>query len=124
MTTQRNSFMYIFGAVVIAVVALYYGFLAIDTFGLAEHEGIGRVVDKEFHEAGRTYSRQVVGGRAQTLVQARGAMYVLKLRIGDKEGKCGVTEDVYKRVKKGSRLRVTYEEKRITGSLRITGVGG
>jgi hypothetical protein len=119
---QGNRFMVIFGAVIVAGVALYFAFMVLDGVGLESHEGEARVTGKEYRESGTTYTTQVIGGTARSIPHTTGEMYILALEVDGKETQAPVTKELYSTVRTGDRLQVTYQQRRLTGALQVVDV--
>ena len=117
--TRANRFMVIFGALIITGVAVYFGFMALDGFSLESHEGVARVTDKEYREAGTTYTTQVIGGSTRTIPQTTGEMFILGLDIEGHATEAAVTKDMYSTVRTGDAVQVTYQRRRLTGALQV-----
>ena len=122
MTFRPIMFMRVFTIVVITAVVLYYVFIAVNTWSLENQQGTATVTGKEYRKPGLTYQRQPIGGRIQTLPRTTPEMYILNLEINGKKTAVAVTEEIYDRVHNGERVGVTYEARRITGTLQVLDV--
>jgi hypothetical protein len=119
---QGNPFMVIFGAVILAAVALYFGFMAADGMGLASRQATARVTGKEYRDPGTTYTTQVIGGKTHSIPRATSEMYLLGLDIDGRETQAPVTKELYSAVRTGDRLAVRYQQRRLTGGLQVLDV--
>lgn len=114
--------MYVFGGVILVGVALYFLFMAVDGQALGNTKGTARVVDKEYREAGRTYTTEIIGGQTRTIPRVTPEMYILKLEIDGRQTEAPVAKSLYDAVNKGDKVQVVYRRRRITGALQVTDV--
>lgn len=115
-----SRFIYVFAAVILAGVGLYYSFLAVDGVGLSNREGVATVTGKEYREAGTTYSTQQIGDRMQTIPQSVPDAYLLQLDLNGQMAQFPVEKSLYDEISIGDRVGVGYQEKRITGGLVVS----
>jgi len=101
---------------------LYVAFWVIDTKILASQVGDATVVDKECRKAATTYRTEQVGGTTRVIPYATPEMYILKLRVGSGEALWPVPKEFYDKARVDDQLRVRYEKRRITGSLKIVSI--
>jgi hypothetical protein len=111
------------GGFVLAGVLLYYGFIATNSMGLAEHEGTATVVSKEYRPAGTTYRPMVIGGRTHSVPQTTGEMFLIGLSLDGDDTVFAVDRSVFERLYNGNRVPVIYRKQRLTGDLRVDRLG-
>ena len=109
----------IIGGVVLAGLAIYYGFMAINSMGLPVSLGEAEIVGMEFRESSNTYATQRIGGSTQTVMRTNPAMYVLHLRLQDQEVECAVEKERFEQLSTNDQVRVEYQRYRLTGGLVI-----
>jgi hypothetical protein len=117
-----NRFMLVFGGLVLAGVVLYYAFMAVDGFGLADQQAQGIVIGKEHRPPGRTYSTQIVGNRTLVVPQTTSDAYVLRLDLRGREAAALVDKDTYDAVAPNSQVTVTLQRRRLTGAIQVVAV--
>lgn len=121
-TEKHLNFMVILGGIVLCCVAIYFLFMAINDIALEKKEGYATVAGKGYREAGRTYTTQVIGGRAHTIPQSTPEMYILMLDIAGRQIECAVSRDLYGMINAGEKVTVVYQRRRITGGLQVLDV--
>jgi hypothetical protein len=104
------------------VILLYLGFRGIDGNLLASQSATATVIAKEHRKAGTTYRTDKIGNTFRTIPYSTPEMYILKLHVGNKTVEWPVEKSFYDRTDAGSDVRVRYEKRRITGSLKILSV--
>jgi hypothetical protein len=114
--------MYILGAIILVCVVGWYSFSAIDSIGLQNQSGTGTVIAKEHREARQTYTTDIIGGQARTVARTMPEMYALRLDISGHETTATVDRDLYNSVSPHDEVRITYQRRRITGSLQVVHV--
>jgi hypothetical protein len=119
---QPYSFMPMVCAIVLAALALYFGFMAIDGFGLPEQSSLSAVLGKHFREAHQNYASQPVGNTHLVRSSTVPEMYILELDIAGTPAMAAVEKGVYDAVRNGDKLQVTYQRRRLTGTLQVTSV--
>src|ERR1700733_11871365 len=122
--TGPAQWMPVFGGVILVAIAGYFGFQALDGIGLSMQPGIAVVIGKEYRPAKKTYRTDVIGNQTRVVPQVNPEMYILKLRIGEKETVGLVERDLFNTLSNGDRLSVTYQRRRVTGGLQVVGVQG
>lgn len=111
--------MTVIGGVVLAAVACYALFMAVDGTGLSTHSASARVIDKQYREPGTTYTTQVIGGAARTLPQVTEEQFLVLLDIGGAEALAAVSQPQYRALARGQVVQVGYQQRRLTGSLQV-----
>jgi hypothetical protein len=116
---MKPNFMAILGAIVLVGVGLYYAFYAADSVGLDNLQGTAVVTAKEHRAAGQTYSTEKVGNTTRVIPRATPEMYLLKLRVEEKDTAYPVSRDIYDAILEGNQVNVTYQLRRLTGAVQI-----
>src|SRR5262245_61796631 len=112
---RSTNHMIILGAIIVVGVVLYFSFTTIDGSALGNQRGRATVAGKEYREAKRTYSTEIIGGKTRPVPRVVPEMYVLKLKFNSKEVEFAVDKDLYDAVKVGDEVQVTYQRRRLTG---------
>ena len=107
---------------IVAAVILYLGFRGVEDNLLASQSATATVIAKEHRKAGTTYRTDKIGNTFRTIPYSTPEMYILKLRIENKAVEWPVEKSFYDGTGAGSEVRVRYEKRRITGSLKILSV--
>ena len=117
--TGAVNFMPVLGGIILAVVAIYFLFTAVDGTGLATQSGRAAVVGKQYQPAGKTYTRQVIGNQTLNVPQATAEMFVLDLDLEGRRVQGTTNRSLYEALAAGDQVQVTYQQRRITGSLQV-----
>jgi len=115
-------FMPIFGAIILAGVALYYGFVAVDTLGLGNLTNLARVVGKQYVKPGTSYQPEPIGGAIITKSVQKPEVYLLKLNLTNHETYAAVGKSFYDSLNLNDQVRVSYQRRRLTGRLQVLAV--
>jgi hypothetical protein len=107
------------GAIIVVGVVLYFSFTTVDGFALGDQRGKAAVVGKEYREAKRTYSTEIIGGKSRPIPRMVPEMYILKLKFNDEEAEFSAKKDLYDAVKVGDQVQIIYQRRRITGAIKI-----
>lgn len=121
-SAQPTNIMVYLGGLILVGFVIYFCFWAINNLGLSEQSGTATVIGKAFHPAGTTYTTQKVGDRMLTIPQSTAEMYLLALRIDEKETAFAAPKEIYDRLNDGARVQVIFKRKRITGGLQVISV--
>jgi hypothetical protein len=105
--------------VIIAGVGLYYGYVALNTWGLPNQTGVATVLDKVYYAPGTTYQTLRIGGRAFVRPYQTAEAYVLKLRLSGQETPAVVEKGLYETVNTNAEVQVVYQLTRITKVLQV-----
>jgi hypothetical protein len=116
---RSGRFMHIAGIVILTGVGLYFLFMAVDGLGLKVLSAPATVVGREYREAGKTYTTQVINNRPHVLPRARPAIYILQLDVGARQAAGAVPKRLFAVIQAGDRVQVTYQQRRITGLLQV-----
>jgi hypothetical protein len=109
-------------AVVLAALALYGTFMAIDGLGLSDRPGTAIVRGKQHRQAHATYANQRVGNTTISRSQTVPAMDLLDLEIEGQPATAAVEKSIFDAVRTNDRVEVTYQQRRLTGALQVTSV--
>lgn len=120
--TDTANWMPILGGLILVAVVGYFGLRALDTVGLNTQSGTALVTGKEYVPMKKGYRTDVIGNQTRVIPQVTPEMYVLRLRIGSGETAQPVDRELFDSVSNGAHLRVTYQRRRLTGGLRVTGL--
>jgi hypothetical protein len=116
---NSQNFMAMMGAVIIILVVAYFGFQAIDSLGLEPQKASAVVVEKNYHAADKTYTTQYINKRTQVIPQITPEVYLLLLEIDGEKSEGAVPKEIYDAVRISQRVEVTFERRRLTGSLVV-----
>lgn len=119
---RPNRFMYVFGGLILVGVGLYFLLMGVDSQALDNTKGTATVVGKEYREAGRTYTTEIIGGRTRTIPRVTSEMYILKLEINGRQTEAAVAKSLYDAINNGDKVQVVYRRRRITGALQVVDV--
>ena len=122
MAQGPNPFVYVFPAVLLVAVALYFGYGALDRVGLATMQGEAQVTGKQVTPASTTYTTEVIGGRTMTRANQNPEAYVVTLQVGGETTGAAVSQDVYESLRPGTQVQVSYRRTRISKRLVVTDV--
>ncbi len=116
---SSSNFMYLFGAIILFCVAIYFLLLAIDSLGLEEKKTQVKVISKGYKQAGKTYITQIVANRPIVLPQVKPEMYILGVEIQGREIECVVDKSLFDRIEVGEEIQVLYQKRRILGKIQV-----
>jgi hypothetical protein len=120
MTPYRaNPFGFIFSAVAIGAVVLYFGYGAIDRTGLQVSTAAATVTGKQFTESGKSYFTTISGGRAWVQSQETPETYAVTLNVADERTAGVVSKQLYESLKISDKVQVSIRRTRITGRLEV-----
>lgn len=122
MQAEPNQLWVVMGGIIVAAVAIYFLFMAIDGLGLEDHQASAVITGKEYRGAKQTYRTELVGGVTRAIPQAVPEMYIVKLRIADRETESPVAKTLYDELREGDQVKVVYQQRRITGALQVKNV--
>jgi hypothetical protein len=111
--------MAVLGGIVLVGVALYYAFYAADSLGLDSRTGTAVITGKEYRPSGKTYTTERIGNNTRVIPHTTGEMYLLKLRVSNKDTAYAVSRDVYEATGEGNEVEITYQQRRLTGAVQI-----
>ena len=116
---SANPFIYIFSAIVIAAVLLYYGFGALDRMALEVRTSVATVTGKQYAEGGKTYITNIAGGRAWTQSQETPETYAVALNVGEEATVGLVSKQMFESLNAGDKVNVKIRRTRITNRLEV-----
>lgn len=122
MTQGVNPFAYVFPALALAAVALYFVYGAVDRLGLEARSAEARVTGKQFAPGSTTYTTEVVAGRTWTRADRNPDAYVVTLDVGGEVTGGMVEPQLYESLQPGERVRVTLRRTRLSRRLLVTDV--
>ena len=117
-----NPFVYIFPAVLLAAVAVYFIYGAVDRMGLEASPAEAQVTGKQFAAGSTTYTTEVIGGRTMTRANRNPEAYIVTLRVGSEESGSTVSKQLYDVLEAGQRVHVKVRRTRLSKRLLITDV--
>lgn len=117
-----NPFAFIFSALVLLAVLVYFGWGALDRAGLAEEEISAIVTGKRYYPPGTTSRTNIVAGRAWTQTDATSDAYVLELKVGQEPTAAIVSRESYDALHPGDSVRVRMHRTRLTRRLEVVDV--
>ena len=109
-------FMILFGAFILLIIIVYYGFMALNTMGLEDRSAFAEVVEKEYREEGKTYTTQIIGGRSLVRSQDTPELYIIHLELKGERISGPVNKKLYQVLRVGDDVEVIYRQRRITGT--------
>jgi len=110
------------GGIVVLLVAGYWGFLALDSWGLAEQQGSAVVRGKRYQEAHTTYVTQVINNRTTSVPQRTEEAYLLQLEVAGERTDAAVPKDLYESISESQTVNATFKRGRITGGVQVVKV--
>jgi hypothetical protein len=122
MSSSPTRLVYVFPAVLLAAVLVYYLYGAIDRAGLETREAGALVTGKQIARGSTTYNTRVAGGRAWTEATENPETYVLTFVVDGEPTGGAVDADTYESVREGDSVRVAFQRTRISRRLRVTGI--
>lgn len=122
MSQGPNPFVYIFPAVLLAAVMLYFTYGAVDRVGLATHQAEAQVTGKQHTAGSTTYTTEIIGGRTMTRPTRNPEAYVVSLRLAGETTGGVVSRELYDALTTGDRVRVSYRKTRLSKRLLVTDV--
>jgi hypothetical protein len=123
MSSQGStSFAYLFPAVALVAVVLYFAYGAIDRLGLAAHDTEAQVTGKQYAAGSTTYTTEVIGGRTMTKANKNPEAFIVTLRVGNEETGSAVSKPLYESLQAGERVRVRVRRTRLSKRLLVTDV--
>jgi type IV secretory pathway TrbF-like protein len=122
MRLAPNPFVYIFPAILLGAVLLYYLYGAVDRVGLETHDAEARVIGKQVGPGSTTYHTTVVDGRTWSQAQTNPDAYIVTLDVeGDTTGSA-VSRQLYESLDTGERVRVQFRRTRLSKRVLVTDV--
>ena len=119
---STTSFAYIFPAVVLAAVVLYFLYGAIDRVGLAAQRAEAQVTGKQYAAGSTTYTTEMIGGRTMTKANKNPEAFIVTLKVGDDETGSAVSKPLYESLQAGERVHVQVRRTRLSKRLLVTDV--
>jgi hypothetical protein len=119
---QGARVMYTVGIIVLVGMALYFGFMAVDGFGLETRTASAVVKGKDYRPAGQTYTTQVINNRAYTTPHTTAEMHLLLLDLSGENAAWDADQRLYDELEAGDEVHVSYQRRRLTGALQVLNV--
>ncbi|MEO7242697.1 MAG: hypothetical protein ABIW85_07260 [Variovorax sp.] len=117
-----NPFIFIFSALALAAVLMYFGRGALDRLGLSDEPASAVITGKHYYPPGVTYHTTIAAGRAWTMADSTSEHYVLELNVGQEPIGTVVSKEIHDALKVGDRVQVTVHRTRFTRRLEVTQV--
>jgi hypothetical protein len=121
-STGPNRLVYIFPAVALAAVALYYLYGAVDRLGLETQQAEARVTGKQFASGSTTYNTRIAGGRAWSQATENPDAYIVALEVEGEATGGAVDSQMYESLSEGDRVQVQFQRTRFSRQILITNV--
>jgi hypothetical protein len=121
-TQGPSPFVYVFPAVILAAVLLYFLYGAVDRLGLETGQAEARVTGKQFAPGSTTYTTEVVGGRTVTRPHRNPEAYVVTLDVNGEATGGAVSRELYDSLQAGERVRVQFRRTRLSKRMLVTDV--
>ena len=119
---SANPFVYIFSIVAILAVVGYYGYIALDRFGLQTEQGTAEVRAKRHYARGETSVVNIVAGRPWVQSQETPETFVVNFKFNNGEIAAAVTPTVFAAIQSGDTVRIAYQRRRLSGKLEVVDV--
>jgi hypothetical protein len=113
---------YLFPALALAAVLLYFVYGAVDRFGLATEQSDARVTGKQVYKGSTTYTSDVVAGRTWVKSSTNPDAYVVSLDMGGFATGGAVSPELYESLQPGERVRVEFRRTRFSRQVLVTSV--
>jgi hypothetical protein len=117
-----SRLVYLFPALALAAVLVYYLYGAVDRLGLEAREGQATVTAKQVAAGSTTYNTQIAGGRAWTLATENQGAYIVTLDLGGELTGGAVEPELYASLREGQQVRVRFQRTRLSGRILVTQV--
>jgi hypothetical protein len=121
---SANPYVYVFAAIVIGAVLVYYGFGLIDRMGVEVRSSAATVTGKQYTAGGKTYVTNVAGGRTWTQAQETPETYAVTLNVGGEPTVGLVSKQMFESLNAGDKVNVKFRRTRITKRLEVIGCRG
>jgi len=119
---RANPFAYIFPALALCAVLIYFFYAAIDRIGLGTRDSVATVTGKRFTQGGKSYYTTVVNG--QSFVQSQGTpeTYAITLIVDGEQTSGLVSKQQFQSINTNDSVQVTIQRTRITKRLQVVEV--
>jgi hypothetical protein len=119
---SANPFVFIFSAVLLLAVVLYFSWGTLDRFALSDERASAVVTGKRYNPPGTTYRTNIAGGRAWTMVDATPDAYVVSLTVGPELSAAVVSKELHDALKVGDSVTLRVQRTRFTKQLLVVEV--
>lgn len=103
----------------LGAVALYYGYMAFDGWGLEIDQQKATVIDKQHYEGGEAPVVTIAAGRPWVQSQLTPEIFLLRLKSDTTELHAAVTKPIFEAVTPGDTVSIKYQRRRISGRLEV-----
>jgi hypothetical protein len=117
-----NPFMYVFSGIALAAVFLYFGYAAIDRWGLETRSAVATITAKQNNPSGSSFYTNIVGGRAWTQSQETPETHALTLKVDDEITVGLVSKPMFDTLQLNDKVNVIVRRTRITRRLEVVEV--
>ena len=117
-----NRLVYVFPALALAAVALYYGYGAVDQLGLETRQADVVVTGKQVVQGSTTYNTTIAGGRAWTQSTENPDAHIVAFEVDGEPTGGAVDPAAYDSLKAGDRVHVQFQRTRLSRRLVVTDV--
>jgi hypothetical protein len=117
-----NRLVYVFPAVALAAVALYYAYGAVDQLGLETRQADVVVTGRQVVQGSTTYNTTIAGGRAWTQSTENPDAHMVAFEIDGEATGGAVDPAAYESLREGDRVHVQFQRTRLSRRLVVTDV--
>lgn len=119
---SANPFVFIFSAVLLVFVIVYFGWGALDHLALPVQQGSAIVTAKAYKPPGVSYRTVIAGDRAWTLADPTDEAYVLGLTVAQESTGAIVSKEMHNAVQPGDTVHVQMRRRRLSRQLEVVEV--
>ena len=116
----QNKFIFIFAGLMLFGGLCWYAYRFLDGSFLAESEGVGTVVGKEHVPMSEKQTMQNIGGQIRPVSIMVPETWLLDLDIDGARAQASVDPDEFVHIMAGSKVKVRFVKRRLSGNLRVT----
>ena len=110
---------YILGLVILIGFGLCSLFMAIDGLGLQSQQAIATIMDREHRDAVMGQRIEIINQKPVVTPHVTDEKYILKLDIDGRQTEGAVSRNLFETVRPGEQVRVTFQERRLTGRIQV-----
>jgi hypothetical protein len=119
---SANPFVYIFSAIAIGGMFLYFIYAGIDRVGIEVHTASATVTGKQFTKSGKSYYTTIAGDQAWVQSQRTPETYVVLLNVEGERTVAVVSKQQYDSLQADDIVQVRTRRTRITQRLEVVEV--
>ena len=119
---SSSNLMPVLGGIILLGVCGYFLFFAADGYGLSPVITTVIVRAKEYRPTRTGYVTDIIAGKAKPVPRVYPEEYVLKFELLGTSAEGTVSRDDYQTIETGDPVVVTYQKRRVTGSVQIMSV--